>query len=129
MAIPAWPGSPGASRSTAIPPPSGLPFRLPDQEIDVADASIRLDTPAGRIGAALEGRGNLADGFRGRLAAVSRRLDASGCRLESVHAHWSVAIDDLRPVLNGPAFADAPARPARRIWGFGIFDLGFILAA
>lgn len=94
-----------------LPPPSGLPFRLPDQEIDVADASIRLDTPAGRIGAALEGRGNLADGFRGRLAAVSRRLDASGCRLESVHAHWSVAIDDLRPGLNGPAFADAISCP------------------
>src|SRR5688572_1816771 len=94
-----------------LPPPTGLPFRLPDQAIDVADASIRLDTPAGRIGAALEGKGNLADGFRGRLAAVSQRLDASGCRLDSVHAYWGVAIDDLRPALNGPASADSITCP------------------
>jgi len=94
-----------------LPPPTGLPFRLPDQAVEVADASIRLDTPAGRIGAALEGKGNLADGFRGKLAAASLRLDAGGCRLEAIHAYWAVAIDDLRPGLAGPAFADSVACP------------------
>ena len=94
-----------------LPPPTGLPFRLPDQEVDVADASIRLDTPAGRIGAALEGQGNLANGFRGKLAAASLSLNAAGCRLEAVHAYWAVAIDDLRPGLKGPALADSITCP------------------
>src|SRR5688572_20641326 len=92
-----------------LPPPTGLPFRLPDQAVDVADASIRLDTPAGRIGLALEGKGNLADGFRGRLAAASRTLSVSDCRLAEPAGSWAVAVDDLRPALDGPVAAAAIA--------------------
>jgi translocation and assembly module TamB len=88
-----------------MPPPSGLPFRLPDQAIDVADASLRLETPGGRVGIALEGRGNLADGFRGRLAASSRSLALGSCRLTALSARWSVRVDDLKPRLEGPARA------------------------
>jgi translocation and assembly module TamB len=88
-----------------LPPPTGLPFRLPNQAIDVADAAIRLDTPAGRIGIALDGRGNLAGGFRGKMAAVSRQLALGGCRLAGPAAHWAVAIDDLKPSLAGPVSA------------------------
>jgi translocation and assembly module TamB len=57
-----------------LPPPSDAPFRLPDQRIDVADAAILLDMPAGRVALGLTGRGNLSDGFRGSLAASSRLL-------------------------------------------------------
>lgn len=88
-----------------MPPPSGLPFRLPDQAIDLADASLRLETPGGRVGIALEGRGNLADGFRGRLAVSSPVLALGSCRLTSLSARWSVRIDELRPSLDGPARA------------------------
>ena len=87
-------------------PPSGLPFRLPDQSVDVADASIRFDTPAGRVGIALAGRGNLADGFRGRMAAASRRLSLGSCRIEGVRGNWAVATRDLRPSFRGPAQAE-----------------------
>jgi translocation and assembly module TamB len=88
-----------------LPPPSGLPFRFPDQAVNIADASVRFDTPAGRVGLAIEGRGNLADGFRGRMAAAAHRLRLGGCRLDLVKAHWAVAIAYLRPGFRGPAQA------------------------
>lgn len=86
-----------------LPPPSGLPFRFPDQRVDVADASVRFDTPAGRLGLALEGRGRLSDGFRGRMAAASRGLSLGSCELGAVKGSWRLAIDDLRPHVRGPA--------------------------
>ncbi|HEX8262160.1 MAG TPA: hypothetical protein VF547_04735, partial [Allosphingosinicella sp.] len=79
-----------------LPPPSGLPFRFPDQEVDVADAAIRFDTPAGRVGLALEGRGNLADGFRGRMAAAAHRLSLGSCRIDRIKGRWTVGVADLR---------------------------------
>jgi translocation and assembly module TamB len=85
-----------------LPKPTGAPFRFPDQVVDVADASIRLDTPAGRIGLGVEGRGNLADGFRGKLAAASGGLNLAGCRLESPRGYWDVSIDSARPSFHGP---------------------------
>jgi translocation and assembly module TamB len=86
-----------------LPPPSGLPFRFPDQNVDVAQTSIRLDTPAGRVGIALEGKGKLSDGFRGRMAAASPALSLGGCRLARPAGVWTVAIDKLRPHVVGPA--------------------------
>ena len=86
-----------------LPPPSGLPFRFPDQDVDVADSTIRFDTPAGRVGIALEGKGNLADGFRGRMAAAAHRLDLGGCGLDGVKGLWTVAISGLKPSFRGPA--------------------------
>lgn len=85
-----------------LPPPSGLPFRLPDLNVEVADSSLRLDTPAGRIGLALAGRGNLAGGFRGRISAMSLGLAVAGCRLDAPIARGAVAVDDLRPRFTGP---------------------------
>src|SRR5688500_6668137 len=69
-----------------LPPPTGAPFSLPDLVVDVADTTMRLQTPAGAVGLALEGKGNLSDGFRGRLAAVSPRLDLSTCAVDRPRA-------------------------------------------
>jgi translocation and assembly module TamB len=88
-----------------LPPPTGLPFRFPDQNVDIADTSVRFDTPAGRVGIALEGKGNLADGFRGRMAAAAHRLRPGSCRLDGVKGRWAVAISDLKPSFRGPARA------------------------
>jgi hypothetical protein len=88
-----------------LPAPSGAPFRLPDQAVDLADTAIRLDTPAGRVGIALAGRGNLADGFSGRMAAAAPGLDLGGCRLAGVKAAWTVSVSRLRPRFAGPAGA------------------------
>ena len=86
-----------------LPPPSGLPFRLPDQRVDLADAAILLDTPAGRVALGLAGRGNLSDGFRGEVAAVARRLRLGTCTIDAARAQAVVAVDDLRPSFRGPA--------------------------
>jgi hypothetical protein len=88
-----------------LPPPTGLPFRLPDQEVDIAGSTIRFDTPAGRIGIALEGKGNLAGGFRGRMAAAAHRLQPGSCRLGSVKGVWNVGVNELKPSFRGPASA------------------------
>jgi hypothetical protein len=88
-----------------LPPPTGLPFRFPDQNVDIADTSVRFDTPAGRVGIALEGKGNLANGFRGRMAAAAHSLRPGSCRIDGVKARWAVAISDLRPSFRGPAEA------------------------
>jgi hypothetical protein len=88
-----------------LPPPTGLPFRFPEQNVDIADSSVRFDTPAGRVGIALEGRGNLADGFRGRMAAAAHRLRPGSCRIDGVKGRWAVAVSHLRPSFRGPAQA------------------------
>lgn len=85
-----------------MPPPSGAPFRLPDQRIDVADAAIRLETPAGLVALALEGRGNLADGFRGGLAVVADNLRLGDCALTTLRARVALSVDDAEPRLRGP---------------------------
>ncbi len=85
-----------------LPPPSGRPFRLPDQHIDVENAAIALATPAGALSLALSGRGNLADGFQGRLALVSRGLRLGDCRIATPIARLAVRIGDERPRLSGP---------------------------
>ncbi|MFL6843331.1 MAG: YdbH domain-containing protein [Allosphingosinicella sp.] len=88
-----------------LPPPSGLPFRFPGQNVDLADATVRFDTPAGRVGLALEGKGRLSDGFRGRMAAAAHRLRPGGCVLDGVKGRWDVAIADLKPSFRGPVRA------------------------
>ncbi|HEX9947865.1 MAG TPA: YdbH domain-containing protein [Allosphingosinicella sp.] len=86
-----------------LPPPTGLPFRFPDQNVDIAETAVRFDTPAGLVGIALEGKGNLADGFRGRMAAAAHTLRPGGCRIDGVKGRWAVAVSDLKPSFQGPA--------------------------
>ncbi len=88
-----------------LPEPTGAPFALPNQRIDVADAAIALETPAGLVVLALAGRGNLADGFRGQMAMAARELEIGGCAIAAPRANVAVAVDDLRPSLRGPVEA------------------------
>ena len=89
-----------------LPPPTGKPFALPDINVDLADAAIGLTTPIGRLGVALEGRGNLADGFAGKAAAASSSLLVSGCAIGNPRAYLKVAVDDHRPSVKGPVRAE-----------------------
>jgi len=111
-----------------LPPPTGAPFTLPDQAIDIADSAVRLDTPAGRVGAAVEGRGNLADGFTGRLAAAAPSLDAGGCHAVHPRALWTVAIAARQPHFAGPARLDNLACGGRFAIRQARLDLDFVLA-
>ena len=92
-----------------LPPPSGAPFRLPDQRVDVADTAIVLDTPAGRIAAALTGRGNLSNGFRGHMATLARRLQFGECTIAAPSSLLRVAVDRHRPSFAGPVRLDSVA--------------------
>src|SRR4051794_24772557 len=86
-----------------LPPPSGAPFRLPEQRIDVGDAILDLATPAGQLRLAFAGRGNLADGFRGNLGLSSAELRIGECVLTRPVARLRLRVDRLRPRLAGPA--------------------------
>jgi hypothetical protein len=88
-----------------LPPPSGKPFSLPNVVVDVADTTIRLDTPYGPLGLAVLGAGNLSGGFRGRLAASAPRLAPGRCRLDGLKANVALAVDARRPHVRGPVSA------------------------
>lgn len=92
-----------------LPPPSGKPFALPDFDVAVDDGRIRLATPYGVIGAKLAGRGNLANGFTGQLAAVSERLAHNGCGIDRLAANLSLRTADSGPSLTGPVRARSAA--------------------
>ena len=98
-----------------LPPPSGKPFRLPDVALDVADATVRLDTPYGRMGFAVLGRGNLTGGFKGRLALSGPHLDVGACSLEKLHGNVALAVVARRPNVAGPVTASALNCPASRM--------------
>lgn len=85
-----------------IPAPTGAPFRLPDVDLALDDAGMRLQTDAGVIGLAVRGSGNLAGGFAGKAAAVSRRLTFGECRIEASRALIGLSVAGRRPSVKGP---------------------------
>jgi len=78
------------------------PLGLPDLDVVLTDARARLDTPWGAAGLKLEGRGNLQDGFKGKLAAVSSGGDAFGCELGRTTAWVDIEMDARKPSVSGP---------------------------
>ncbi|RJF85468.1 YdbH domain-containing protein [Sphingomonas cavernae] len=88
-----------------LPEPTGEPFALPDLNVELSDARLRLDLPNGAVGAKLEGRGNLSDGFKGKLAAVAPALIVGDCTLSETTAWLDLAISDKRPKVTGPVRA------------------------
>ena len=98
-----------------LPAPTGKPFKLPEIVVDVADTTIALATPFGPLGFALQGRGNLAGGFKGKLAATAPRLAPGSCRLEQLRAFVSIAVVARRPRVIGPVGAQSFACPASRL--------------
>jgi hypothetical protein len=98
-----------------LPPPSGKPFRLPDLTVDLQDATIALGTPYGKMGFALEGRGNLSGGFAGKLAASSPGLALGACRLDQFRAFVDIGVKARRPQVNGPIGSHGLACPASNL--------------
>jgi hypothetical protein len=98
-----------------LPPPSGKPFALPNIVVDVADTTIALRTPFGPLGFALQGRGNLSGGFKGKMAASATALTPGACRLEQLRAYVSLGVVARRPHVTGPLGAKSFACPASRL--------------
>lgn len=84
-----------------------MPFALPDLDIDVADARVRIASPWGQIGTRVDGKGNLANGFVGKIAAVASAIDMAGCNAGGATAYVDVTIRNGAPTLSGPVRADA----------------------
>lgn len=101
--------------SKLLPPPSDKPFTLPNVVLDIADSSIGLRTPFGRLGFALAGSGNLTGGFRGNVAAVSPRLDLGRCSLQGMRAYTEFRVVARRPQVEGPFIADRFACPVSNL--------------
>ena len=98
-----------------LPAPSGKPFTLPNLVVDLKDATIALATPYGPLGFALEGRGNLSGGFRGKLAVVAHALRPGACTLDQFRALVKVGVDARRPHVEGPIGAARFACPASNL--------------
>ena len=98
-----------------LPAPSGKPFTLPDLVVDLKDATIALATPFGPLGFALDGRGNLSGGFRGRLAVVGHALKPGACTLDEFRALVKIGVDARRPRVEGPIGATRFACPASNL--------------
>lgn len=97
-----------------MPPPSGKPFALPNFVVDVADTTISLSTPQGPLGIALEGRGNLSGGFKGRLAAASPRIVPGRCQATNLRANVAVEVVARHPHVSGPVSVDRFNCPSSR---------------
>jgi translocation and assembly module TamB len=98
-----------------LPPPSGKPFTLPDLTVDLKDATIAMTSPYGPMDFAVEGRGNLSGGFKGRLAAASHRLSPGACTLDQFRAFVRIGVVARRPQVQGPIGATSFACPASNL--------------
>lgn len=78
------------------------PLGLPDLRVRLTDARGRLETPWGLVGLKLDGGGNLQNGFKGKLAAVTPTIDALGCQLGRTTAYVDLAVVDRKPRVAGP---------------------------
>lgn len=86
-----------------LPAPTGEPFSLPDIDLSLEDARMRLDTPYGQLGGKMDGQGNLRSGFEGKLALVAPRLtQTSDCGAGGMSAYGDVSIVGRRPTFKGP---------------------------
>jgi hypothetical protein len=98
-----------------LPPPSGKPFTLPDLTVDLKDTTVALATPYGPMGFAVEGRGNLSGGFKGRLAASSPQLRPGACTLDQFRAFVRIGVVARRPKVQGPIGAKGFSCPGSNL--------------
>ena len=98
-----------------LPPPTDKPFTLPDLTVDLKDTTVALATAAGAMGFAVEGRGNLSGGFKGKLAATAPRLTPGACSLDQFRAFVNIGVIARRPQVKGPIGATSFACPASNI--------------
>lgn len=84
---------------------SKTPFSLPDLYVDVADARLLIDSKWGQVGSRVDGNGNLANGFVGKVAAIAPAFFQSGCKGSRVTAYVDVTVRNREPTFSGPVRA------------------------
>jgi len=99
-----------------LPPPDPTkPFTLPDISVELSDATVALTTPAGPMGFAVVGRGNLSGGFKGKLAVSAPSLRPGACTLDQFRGLVDIGVIARRPQVKGPIGAVAFACPASNL--------------
>lgn len=83
-------------------PEDDSPLAFPDISLVVEKGQMRIDTDYGAIGLALNGSGNLHDGFSGELAALTREMALGGCTMSGASYFGEISINDRKPRLKGP---------------------------
>jgi hypothetical protein len=86
-----------------LPKSSGnAPTTLPAIEVALQGGRVALDTPAGRIEAAVEGSGLLSDGFNGQIQLAAPGLAAGACAIRGVTGELLLETRAGQPHLAGP---------------------------
>lgn len=93
-----------------LPAPSGERFSLPDITVDLADTQLRLQTPYGPAGFGIAGKGNIASGFRGIVAARVPQFALDDLRVGDLRTTMTLRTQARRIGFAGPlSFARANA--------------------
>ncbi len=90
-----------------LPKPTGEPFTFPDLDIALTNSTLGLVTPNGTTGFHLEGKGNPAQDFAGRIAGVSRSLSSGGCTGKNLALQGDVRLVEGKTTFAGPISAEA----------------------
>jgi translocation and assembly module TamB len=79
-----------------------VPFSLPDIDVDLSDARMRIETPWGQVGGRIDGNGNFSNGFSGKIAAIAPSLEVGGCTARRATAYIDIRIRNREPLVKGP---------------------------
>ncbi len=85
-----------------LPPASDKKQSLPDLDLALHDVRAKLDTEFGQIGARVDGKGNLAGAFTGRIGLVAPKLANNDCTVEGATAFGTLILRDQAPKFSGP---------------------------
>ena len=85
-----------------LPPPSKEPFTWPDMDLKLQDARAKLNTPWGQFGARLDGAGNPAGTFDGKVALVSRSIAQDDCTAKDMALLGTIGLKNGNTHVQGP---------------------------
>jgi len=78
------------------------PAGLPQIAVSLRDAGAQIASDYGMIGASLEGEGDLADGFSGRLALTAPGFGTAQCSAQTLTAFGTLSTSAGAPRFAGP---------------------------
>jgi len=81
---------------------AGAPFTLPEIDLQLRDAQLRLASPYGPSAFRLDGAGNLSGGFGGTLALAAPGWRIGSCRIDVAKASLRLAVTRGSVRASGP---------------------------
>lgn len=84
-------------------PSTGKPFVLPDMMLSVLFGQAQLDTNYGHVRMQLNGDGNLANGFKGRLVVTSPSIRTDTVSADGLDLRLAIETENRRVAYSGAA--------------------------